>query len=223
MQIILTLLFNLVPASSVVVFGWSAFTLLLLYWLENVIAGAVNAIKIAISGFTSGKENARATVGLIPFFIFHYGIFCVIHGLLIWELFGDASAAAVPDDGLSSLPLLVMTRLKTDTFFFWNAIALTIFQILTFLIYWLANSSWKTADPYSQTFAPYGRVVVVHVTIILAGVPVALLGQPLIAVVILAMIKTILEVGVGRFSDAIVEVREKLADQARKEMKKRAG
>jgi hypothetical protein len=223
LQIILTLLFNLVPASSVVVFGWSAFTLLLLYWLENVIVGVINAVKIAIAGLSGGKENARATIGMIPFFIFHYGIFCVIHGLLIWELFGDASAATVPEDGLFSLPFLVMTRLKTDTFFFWNAIALAIFQILTFLIYWLANGSWKTADPCSQTFAPYGRVVVVHVTIILAGVPVALLGQPLIAVVILALIKTVMEVGVVRFSDAIAEVREKLADQAHEDMKKPIG
>jgi hypothetical protein len=47
--------FNLFPALSAIVFGGSAFTLVLLYWIENLILGVVNVVKLIIIGAAGGK------------------------------------------------------------------------------------------------------------------------------------------------------------------------
>ena len=44
-QPLLALLFNLAPAISVWLFGWSAFALILLYWTENLVIGAINLVR----------------------------------------------------------------------------------------------------------------------------------------------------------------------------------
>jgi uncharacterized protein DUF6498 len=224
MQILIALLINLVPAASVVVFGWSAFTLLLLYWMENLIIGAINVLKIGIAAGSTGGEAPKVSIFLIPFFIFHYGLFCAIHGLFIYALFADRAAMAVsPENDLLALPSVVLARLSTDRFLAYNAALLAAYHVFSFLIFWIGKGAWRQAEPFSQMFEPYGRVVVVHLTILIAGMPVVLLGQPLIAVMILALIKTGMEVGVLRFGADIEESKGKLAEQARKNFKERGG
>ena len=192
---LLTLAFNLAPAVSVWLFGWSAFALILLYWTENLVIGAINVLKIAISGFAQGKKGIWPALSLSGFFAFHYGIFLVIHAVIAWTLFGDRSE----DFTLAALPALMWTTIRSDPFLFWNALLLAILQIGDFVFGWLGTGAWRTTEPSTQIFEPYGRVAVVHLTIILAAVPVAYFGKPLIAVVCLALLKTGLETGVARF------------------------
>lgn len=85
--LISTLVVNLIPALCVVAFGWSAFTLVLLYWIENLIIGGFNVVKILIVGFTCGRAGTLGALALTPFFIFHYGLFCFVHGLFIFTMF----------------------------------------------------------------------------------------------------------------------------------------
>jgi len=195
-QPFLALIFNLAPAISVWLFGWSAFALILLYWTENFVVGMINLLKIVIAGLARGRRGIGLTAALAPFFIFHYGLFLTIHAVIIWALFGNGSA----DFGLSNLPLLIWTTIRGDSFLFSNALLLAAFQFANFLLYWIASGAWRDADPYAQTFAPYGRIAVVHLTILIAAVPVALFGEPLIAVVCLALLKTGLETVVARFA-----------------------
>jgi hypothetical protein len=55
---ILILGFNLFPALSAIIFGWSAFTLILLYWIENLIFGGLNELKIMICGAAGGRQGS---------------------------------------------------------------------------------------------------------------------------------------------------------------------
>ena len=189
-QLISLLVLNLLPIASAALFGWSAFTLILLYWFENLILGALNVAKIVDAGFANGKSGATAMLALVPFFVCHYGLFSAIHGLLIWDLFGPPDG---PDVGLFDLAAAALVQLRNDPLLFWNTVLLAAMHTGNFLLYWVAQRAWRGADPYVQVFAPYGRIVVVHVALMLAAVPVALLGQPLIAVVLLAILKTGLE------------------------------
>ncbi len=192
---LLALVFNLAPALSVWLFGWSAFALILLYWTENLVIGVINLFKVGICGLAQGKRGIGLTVALAPFFVFHYGLFLAIHAVIIWSLFGGGSA----DIGLADLPQRIWTTIRSDPFLFSNALLLAAFQVASFLLTWVAARAWRGTDPYAQTFAPYGRIAVVHLTILLAAVPVALFGQPLIAVVCLALLKTGLETGVAQW------------------------
>jgi hypothetical protein len=212
-QLISLLVLNLLPIASAALFGWSAFTLILLYWFENLILGSINIAKIVVAGFANGKPATTTMLTLVPFFLFHYGLFCIIHGFLIWDLFGPPGG---PDVGPLELPAAAWAQLQNDPLLFWNTVLLAVMHTGNFLIYWVAQRAWRGTDAYVQVFAPYGRVAVVHLALMLAAVPVALLGQPLIAVVLLAVLKTGLETNVAQIvatlaGDALgSQIREKV-------------
>ncbi|HET7269648.1 MAG TPA: DUF6498-containing protein [Rubrobacter sp.] len=81
---------NTVPLVGVLLFDWSLFSIVFLYWIENGIVGFFNVLKIAWarksvsseSRFTINGRPARkaSKAFIIPFFIVHYGMFWVVHG-----------------------------------------------------------------------------------------------------------------------------------------------
>lgn len=81
---------NLIPLFGVLFFGWSLFSIVLLYWFENGVIGFFNVLKIGwarkpVSGESRFTINGRPANSfgkafLIPFFIFHYGLFWTVHG-----------------------------------------------------------------------------------------------------------------------------------------------
>lgn len=80
---------NLVPVFGVVFLGWEAQTLLLVYWLENLVLGVYTLLRMV----RAGGVRAFFEPGL--FFIFHYGFFCAGHGMV---LMGIATMAGMPGD-----------------------------------------------------------------------------------------------------------------------------
>lgn len=195
---------NMLAVIGVAAFGWSALTLVLLYWIENLIVGAINVVKILISGVSSGRTGTLASLFLVPFFIVHYGMFCFVHGLFIFGLFGGGLENMSAFDG-QGLAAAVMGRIAADRAMFWGVIVLAAFHVYVFLRYWIGGRRWETSDPFTQMFAPYGRIVVVHLTIMIAGIPVMLLGQPMLAVLCLALLKTGLETGRAKMFDAFAQ------------------
>ena len=125
------ILANLVPLVGVLWFGWDVWGILIIYWLENGIYGLFNVLKMRkaegsedgspmaaaetrrrLSGF---KVNGRSPSGsdkavLIPFFIMHYGIFWVVHGIfvLLLPLFALTGADGAPDFGTTLNPLAIL-------------------------------------------------------------------------------------------------------------------
>src|SRR5207245_10592179 len=78
---------NLVPLAGVLFFGWSVFATLLLFWVENVIVGGFNILRM----LWAQPDNPLmwvAKAGMIPFFIVHYGMFTTVHGVFVLTLFG---------------------------------------------------------------------------------------------------------------------------------------
>ena len=79
------------PLVGVVAFHWTVFSVILLYWFENVVIGAFNVLKMAFANPRSLASDALKLF-LIPFFIVHYGIFAFVHGMIILALFGHATS-----------------------------------------------------------------------------------------------------------------------------------
>jgi hypothetical protein len=192
---------NMLAVIGVAVFGWSALTLLLLYWIENLIVGALNVAKIAIAGVSAGRAGTLASLFLVPFFVVHYGMFCFVHGVFILGLFGG-DMDVVPGLDIAGLATAVMDRMLSDRTMLAGAAVALAFHLYIFARYWVGGRRWEASDPMTQMFAPYGRILVVHLTIIIAGLPVMLLGQPMIGVVCLALLKTVLETGRAKMFDA---------------------
>ncbi len=116
---------NAIPLLGVLFFGWNVWTILIVYWLENGIVGLFNIAKMAkAEGDFAGQPgsitlNGRsvtsmAKLGLIPFFVMHYGIFWLVHGVFVltlpvfWSM-GPPGSDGGPDmtDGFRPVTILV--------------------------------------------------------------------------------------------------------------------
>src|ERR1051326_6744828 len=102
---------NAVPLIGVLFLGWQVFPLILLYWLENVIVGGLNVLRMG-GADPAGPVRWIAKVFLIPFFCVHFGGFTTIHGVFVFAMFGGpAYAHPFFPTPASVLPAIRQTRL----------------------------------------------------------------------------------------------------------------
>ncbi len=146
---------NLLPVIGTIVFGWSALSLILIYWIENLIIGAINALKMLIAGGTAGWVGLLASLFLTAFFAVHYGFFCYAHGTMIWGLFGNgARRRASPSSTPSACGRRHGRRCRPTKCCYGPWPLLGAFHVYAFARYWLGTRRWETADPATQMFAP---------------------------------------------------------------------
>ena len=192
---------NAIPLLGVLFFGWNVWTILIVYWLENGIVGLFNIAKMtraegdivgtAGSITMNGRSvSSMAKLGLIPFFVMHYGIFWLVHGVFVLTLpvfgsMGPAGSDGGPDltDGFSPVTILVAV------------IALTISHAVSYYFNFLGSGEFRRVTAAGQMFAPYGRLVVLHITIIVGGIAIAVTGAPAAAIAILVGLKTLMDLG----------------------------
>lgn len=191
---------NLVPLIGALWFGWNVWTILIIYWLENGIVGVFNVLKMRRAEGTETTGRASWTVNgrpaaslsraaLVPFFVMHYGMFWLVHGLfvLVMPVFGGIAGEGTggPDmtEGMSIWTIL------------FAAVALAISHAVSFWTNFLGGGEYRRVSPASQMFAPYGRLVALHVTIIFGALAVSVTGAPAAALAILVALKIVLDVG----------------------------
>ena len=86
---------DLFPIIAVLTLGWGAAALVFLYWLENLIIGAVTLAKMTATSMRDGPGGLIGMAFLGPFFIVHYGMFCFVHGVVV-GVFASLSSSAEP-------------------------------------------------------------------------------------------------------------------------------
>ena len=186
---------NLIPLFGVLFLGWSVWNILVIYWLENGIAGVINVLKMSTatgeeapgSGMTfivNGQPSTSMTkAGLIPFFVVHYGIFWFVHGIFVLTLPAFLSLTSDVPMELTLGPVL------------FAAIGLAISHGLSFWWNFLHGGEYRRVTPTGLMFAPYRRLVALHLTIIFGAMAAMFTGAPAAAVAILVAIKTAIDVG----------------------------
>ena len=197
--VVVLIVANLIPLVGVLFFGWNVWMILIVYWLENGVVGVFNVLKMskaqgapgasAASWRVNGRPAAdMSKAGLIPFFIVHYGIFWLVHGVFVWTLplFGSMeSETATVDMTTGFQPLTIPLAV----------LALTISHGVSYWFNFIKGGEYLRTSAAAQMFAPYGRLVILHVTIIIGGMAIAFTGAPVAAVAILVALKTAMDVG----------------------------
>jgi len=174
---------NLVPLAGVLLWNWSVFALIALFWMENVIVGVLFALRMLLA---DPRDPAlwAAKVFLVPFFCFHYGMFTAVHGLFVFGLFGGK---AYDPHGLQVLePAL---RAAQDLGLWLPLAALLASHGFSFLWNYLWRGEFRRAKLTELMAKPYGRVVVLHMAIILGAIGTLALGSPLWALLVLLALK----------------------------------
>lgn len=180
------LFFNAIPLIGVLFWQWSPFAVVFLYWLENVAIGGRTVLSIltltGIRGSSIGAGVAAAT-----FFLLHYGIFCLVHGLFVVALFGDVDAQNAT--GLFSLTDVTSNLLSAQNNLAIGFASIVLWQIAEFLFF-LIRSRAPDQSVSGLMKAPYLRIGILHVTILFGGFVMMLLGWPPIGVLFLVVFKT---------------------------------
>ena len=182
----LILLLNLIPVGGVLWLGWDAGQILMLYWVENVIVGVTSLIRIL-----TAQDRPAPAQGPPPehpvkigcFFIVHYGLFTLVHGVFTMILAGKAVG------GSGAL----WDRVFANSTFHWAMLAAAILQVVILVREWWAGGLWRRSTPYMEMFRPYGRIVVLHITVLAGAWCLSETSAPVWAVLILCLMKAVVE------------------------------
>jgi hypothetical protein len=173
---------NLVPLAGAAFGGWSVYELLLLFWAENVVIGLFQVLRM---GGVLLLLRRLDQVGLIPFFILHYGMFAFVHGMVVTGSFGPPAEA--PLAGAIAL-------LLSPSGLLFALLALVASHGFSFMVNFLGAGEWRDAEMPALMKQPYARVIVLHLVILGGGAAAVALGEPLAALVMLVVLKTAVDV-----------------------------
>lgn len=181
------ILVNTIPIFGVFVWDWRVFDILFLFWAENLVIGAINVLRMATLLVTQQAFGALFT---IPFFTVHYGGFCLGHGFFLFivfgELMGSGGMLGSTDQAIDVLQLGTLAL---------PIAALAASHFVSFIVNFLWAGEYRDASIETLMFLPYPRIVILHVVIIFSGFIVVGIGQPLPALILLIVLKTIVDAG----------------------------
>lgn len=176
---------NLVPLFGVVLFGWKVFLIIFLYWMENVIIGVLNVLRMLC--------NQPDNIGLwffklfiIPFFMVHYGLFTAVHGMFVFSMFGNEMIGEVT-------PHAVYSFVQTPEGLLLGLLVLFFSHVFSFFFNYLYQGEYKKTNLNALMVQPYKRVIILHVVILFGGFLVLGLGSPVPALILLVVLKSVID------------------------------
>jgi hypothetical protein len=189
---------NLVPLFGVFFLGWDAAAIVLLYWIENLIIGFSNILRMILVKVESpGKQFQKLL--MIPFFCVHFGGFCAVHGFFLLTFFKigsdlDAFGPGEPWMGpfvfLQLLYSVVMQLWKSrPPGLEWPVLGLAVSHGLSFVKNFLFGQEYLSLKLNEIMMRPYKRIVLMHVAIIAGGVFIMMLGSPVALLCVLIFLK----------------------------------
>jgi hypothetical protein len=194
---------NLAPLFGVVFFGWDAASIVLLYWIENLIIGAYNILSMILVKAKSLSAQLEKLL-FIPFFSIHFGGFCAVHGffLLVFFKLGAGADVFSPKDTWPG-PLVFVQLLVSVIAQLWKSrpaglewpvLCLIVSHGISFVRNFLIGGEYATLTVKDLMGRPYKRIVLLHVAIIAGGVPIMMLDSPVSLVCILIILKIGLDI-----------------------------
>ncbi len=183
---------DLFPIYGVIAFGWNAVPLVMLYWMENIIAGVMTLPRIFISGATFGIGGFLLALFLCAFFVVHYGLFCAVHGSFLMAFIGLGEGTIEHQvDYMMDVPGMFMFGMNSAPHVEWFVYAIIGFQLLVLIWEFVIKGDWKNTNPMAEMFAPYGRIIVLHFAIFAGAGALFVLGQPMVGVLALIVFRAI--------------------------------
>lgn len=178
---------NLLVALGVLLWDWNVFTLLLAYWLENGVVGLVHLIRLAAAP-EPRPDAIRRRLFLVLFFALHFGLFTLVHGILLFRLFGDPGAGEV--SGPAGLLAAVARRIAADGLA-WPLAAMLLSHGISLWYNGFGRHELRRIDPGRAMALPYRRVVGMQAVVLLGALLSRALGASGAGLLALVAVKTI--------------------------------
>ena len=197
MSLTALILVNVVPLAGVLWFGWRMFDVLMLFWMESVVIGVINLLRMAVRLFGAGELKGLV---LIPFFTVHYFGFCAAHGLILVLVFGPPGLSPAQILGASGF-FEIIRQLLSEPTLRWGLIAIAASHLFSFLANFLWAGEWRRTGIDVLMGAPYGRIMLMHVVLVIGAAIFMAIGQPIYALALLVALKIL--------ADASAHLRER--------------
>jgi hypothetical protein len=185
-------------AVGIAFFGWPTFTVLALYWLENVVTGGFTALRILAAG--SKTERYGESLAVTAFFGVHYGLFCAVHGIFVATLFGGMRSMSSMIDPL----FLMVGRVAGDRI---GLLVVAAMVVAAALDAWRSMAAVDADDARAVRHImaePYGRIVVLHLVLLAGGFLMVALQLPSLAALLLVAFKLVHDLRLLRLRTAEV-------------------
>ena len=173
---------NLLPLAGVLFLGWRVFDVLMLYWVENLVIGFINLMRMAVT-------PGRSKWFLIVFFAAHYGFFCFGHLAALIGLFGEAYAVSDARDYFFGGPVSDPSGAHWQTMQWIAAAGIAASHLFSYFSNFVAAGEYRRTTVNTLMTRPYGRIVVLHLSIIIGAALIELLGSPVAMLVVLVAAK----------------------------------
>ena len=188
---------NLIPLFGVLYLDWDVGSIVVLYWLENLVIGGYTILKMLLAGKFGALFN-------ILFFIVHYGGFCAVHGMFVLQLtaFGAGETEVASETSWPGPLVLVGMFLNlgrqllaaAPEHVIWVIIAMVLSHGVSFALNFIGQGEYKSSRVRQLMTAPYKRIAVLHIAIIAGAFLVKQLGSPLGLLLALVALKIGLDI-----------------------------
>jgi hypothetical protein len=192
---------------------------------ESLQAAWTRARELQAQGLTAaGSSPVLARFSLVPraglavFFLVHYGIFWLVHGIFVFAmptfagmangLGAGCDAPIFPEPGEFPNTIGGSTTIAGECAssfgeVAWGAVligaaALFLSHGASFLFNYIGNGEYQRTSAPRQMGGAYGRVIVLHLTIILGAFVAAFVGAPIGALLVLVVLKTAFDLALHR-------------------------
>ena len=200
---------NLLPLAGIFLFGWDISFIVLLYWVENLVVGFYNILKMAFLRIDQGVMNVTKLF-YIPFFCIHYGGFCAVHGVFLSTFFKIGAGASVLNTETTWWGPLIFLQLlyavvsnlwvSRPPEMIWAVIGLFISHGVSFVENFLLGGEYAASRLDKLMHQPYRRIIVMHIAILAGGVFIMKFDSPLILMVLLVLLKIAFDLQLHRKS-----------------------
>lgn len=192
---------NLIPLIGVLFFDWNAILVLALFWIENLIIGGFNIIKLL--GLSIYKKELKALF-LCFFFIFHYGAFCSVHGVILWDILNleeldSATYFSFEWVGIGQLfgegaTVLFAFIDKFQPQIWLGIAALSMSHFVSLIENFILRGEIFKAKANELMAKPYSQIFILHVGLIIGALAIEKLGSPMWLLLIIIAFKVSLDV-----------------------------
>lgn len=131
---------NLWPLLGVMVFGWSALSLVMAYVLETAVIGLFAMARIYLAAKDPGVRSTFAS-----FFLIHYGLFVLVQAVFIVAGAREEGAAFEAWQAQESLAM---------------ALGFVFSHGQSFALHYVRGKGYERTHPLREMMRPYGRVIV---------------------------------------------------------------
>jgi len=179
------ILANIIPIIGIFFAGWSIFGILFAYWLENIVVGFYAVLKILTAqcnryNGTNGSIFIKAFI--VPFFIFHFGLFTMGHGVFLFALFGERGGFFNISNNIFLLVVSFFMLMISHGVSYWQN--------------YIKNGEYLKTSPDEAMAAPYSRIIVMHLSVMVSGFVFVLLGFNIITNILIVAFKTTIDFNV---------------------------